>query len=162
MPQRLNMTAGRKLRGEYILPLFSHHISVAIVINPQLNGSLCIFLFSKTLSKLKLKTCSWLEKKKKKKKESIYSTGTVQVLVTNTFPHIKKCKLGLMWDFISFLDYLVCPAPIFLSFLWSFPSLLQSLPHAPTPHPKVPIEEILHKFSFIGTRESLFQTSVLV
>lgn len=106
MLQRLNMTAGRKLTGDYILPLFSHHISVAIVINPQLNGCLCTFLFSKTLSKLKLKTCSW-------KKDSTYSTGIVQVLVTNTFPRIKKCKLALTWDIISFSNYLVCPVPIF-------------------------------------------------
>lgn len=130
------MTAGRKLRGEYILPLFSHHISVAIVINPQLKGSLCIFLFSKTLSKLKLKTCSWLGKKKKEKKESIYSTGTVQVLVTNTFPHIKKCKLGLMWDFISFFNYLVCPAPIFCLFCEASQAFSKVFPMLQPPTPR--------------------------
>lgn len=45
-----------------IHPLFSHHILVAIVINPQFNGYLCIFLFSETLSKLKLKTSNWQKK----------------------------------------------------------------------------------------------------
>lgn len=71
------------------------------------------------------------------------------------------CKLALMWDTISFSNYLVCPIPIFVFFCVT-PNSSTKLSSCSNPPTKSPIEETLHKYGFKGTRESLLQTSVLV